>query len=135
MRVPKVTVPALVAGICVVPMQVAAAPAYDCQLTAVYDCTADTGCTKTTAAERNLPPEVTLNVKQKNLFSGLFGGQGFLDSGNVYENDKVLILHGRKALQTWTAVVSKDTGAYSGSVSQLGKTYAEFGTCVGKNLE
>ncbi len=135
MRVSKFTVSALVAGICVVPMQAAAAPAYDCQLTTVFECTADTGCTKITAADRNLPPEVTLNVKQKNLFSGLFGGQGFLDSGNVYENDKVLILHGRKALQTWTAVVSKDTGAYSGSVSQLGKTYAEFGTCVGKNLE
>jgi hypothetical protein len=135
MRVSGFQALALVAGICVVPLQVSAAPAYDCQLTRVFECTADAGCTKTTAQDRNLPPAVTLNVKQKNLFSGLFGGQGFLESGDVYEDDKVLILHGRRALQTWTAVVAKDTGAYSGSVSQLGKTYAEFGTCTGKDLE
>jgi len=135
MRVSKFNAWALVAGICLVPMQAWAAPAYDCQLTEVYECTAAAGCTKTTAADRNLPPMVTLNVKQKNLFSGLFGGQGFLESGDVYEDDKVLIVHGRRALQTWTAVVSKDTGAYSGSVSQLGKTFAEFGTCTGKDLE
>ncbi len=135
MRVSGFQALAFVAGICVVPLQAWAAPAYDCQLTEVFECTAQTGCTKTTAADRNLPPMVTLNVKQKNLFSGLFGGQGFLESGDVYEDDKVLILHGRRALQTWTAVVAKDTGAYSGSVSQLGTTYAEFGTCTGKDLE
>jgi hypothetical protein len=112
-----------------------ASPAFECQLSKVFECTADAGCTKTTAQDRDLPATVTLNVKQKNLFSGLFGGQGMLDSGDVYEDDKVLILHGRRALQTWTAVVSKDTGAYSGSVSQLGKTFAEFGTCIGKDLE
>jgi len=135
MRVSGFQALAFVAGICVVPLQASAAPAYDCQLTEVFECTAQTGCTKTAAADRNLPPMVTLNVKQKNLFSGLFGGQGFLESGDVYEDDKVLILHGRRALQTWTAVVAKDTGAYSGSVSQLGTTYAEFGTCTGKDLE
>jgi hypothetical protein len=135
MRVWKFTASALVAGICVAPMQVAAAPAYECQLSTVFECTADSGCTKTTAKDRDLPPTVTLNVKQKNLFSGLFGGEGLLESGDVYEDEQVLILHGRRALQTWTAVVSKDTGAYSGSVSQLGKTFAEFGTCAGKDLE
>ena len=135
MRVSKFTASALVAGICFIPMQAVASPAFECQLSKVFECTADTGCTKTTAQDRDLPATVTLNVKQKNLFSGLFGGQGMLDSGDVYEDDKVLILHGRRSLQTWTAVVSKDTGAYSGSVSQLGKTFAEFGTCIGKDLE
>ena len=109
-----------------------ASPAFECQLSKVFECTADAGCTKTTAQDRDLPATVTLDVKQKNLFSGLFGGEGMLESGDVYEDDKVLILHGRRALQTWTAVVSKETGAYSGSVSQLGKTFAEFGTCTGK---
>ena len=125
---------ALVAGICVVPLQASAAPAFDCALSEVYECTA-AGCAKTTAQERGLPAAVTLDVKQKNLFSGLFGGQGLLESGDVYEDDQVLIMHGRRALQTWTAVVSKPTGAYSGSVSQVGKTFAQFGTCTGKDLE
>jgi hypothetical protein len=135
MRLSKFTPLALLAAPCFVPMQAAAAPAYDCQLSEVFECTADGGCKKTTAKDRDLPATVTLNVKQKNLFSGLFGGEGLLESGDVYEDEKVLILHGRRALQTWTAVVSKDTGAYSGSVSQLGKTFAEFGTCAGKDLE
>ena len=60
---------------------------------------------------------------------------GLLDSGDVYEDEKVLIMHGRRALQTWTAVVNKLTGAYSGSVSQLGMSYTQFGTCVGKDIE
>jgi hypothetical protein len=120
----------VLAGLCVMPMHAVAAPAYDCQLAEVFACTAAAGCAKASAAAHNLPPSVTLNVKEKNLFSGLFGGEGFLNSGDVYEDEKVLILHGRRALQTWTAVVDKTTGAYSGSISQLGQTFAQFGTCV-----
>jgi len=52
-----------------------------------------------------------------------------MNSGDVYEDEKVLILHGRRALQTWTAVVNKQTGAYSGSVSELGKSFSQFGKC------
>ncbi|MGH6866291.1 MAG: hypothetical protein ACREDO_09020 [Methyloceanibacter sp.] len=73
---------------------------------------------------------VTLNVKEKRLFSGLFGGEGLFAPGDIYEDEKVLILHGRRALQTWTAVVDKNTGAMSGSIANLGKTYAQFGHCT-----
>jgi hypothetical protein len=83
-----------------------------------------------TAQQANLPPLVTLNVKEKRLFSGLFGGEGLFDPGDVYEDDSVLILHGRKGLLTWTAVVAKDTGALSGSISQLGRSFAQFGHCT-----
>jgi hypothetical protein len=113
-----------------VPMQASADPAWDCALAEVYECTGAGGCQRVHGQQPDLPPTVTLNVKQKNLFSGLFGGGGLLQSGDVYEDAKVLILHGRRDLQTWTAVVSKDTGAYSGSVSQLGRTFAQFGTCT-----
>jgi hypothetical protein len=81
--------------------------------------------------QADIPAAVTLNVKEKNLFSGVFGGEGLLNSGDVYEDEKVLILHGRKGLQTWTAVVDKNTGAYSGSVSQIGRSFTQFGTCTG----
>jgi hypothetical protein len=116
------------------PIKAVASPAYDCAIAEIYECTAVTGCQRVTAQDANLPPAVTLNVKQKNLFSGLFGGQGLLDTGDVYEDEKVLILHGRRALQTWTAVVDKGTGAMSESISQLGKTYAQFGNCTGRDL-
>ncbi|MGH6736652.1 MAG: hypothetical protein ACRECX_11325 [Methyloceanibacter sp.] len=111
-------------------MPTQAAATYDCALAEVFACTPAGGCQRVSAQDNNLPPAVTLNVKQKNLFSGLFGGEGILHSGDVYEDEKVLILHGRRALQTWTAVVNKQTGAYSGSVSQLGQTFAQFGTCT-----
>jgi len=55
--------------------------------------------------------------------SGLFGGQGLFSPGDVYEDPTVLILHGRHGLLTWTAVVAKDTGQMSMSISQLGKTF------------
>jgi hypothetical protein len=124
----------LLAALCLVPIQAIASPAFECQLAEVYACTPG-GCQRTTAQDNGLPPAVVLDVKQKNLFSGLFGGGGLLDSGDVYEEEKVLIMHGRRALQTWTAVVNKLTGAYSGSVSQLGMSYTQFGTCVGKDIE
>ena len=134
MRLPSFAPCALVAALCFVPIEAVASPAFDCQLAEVYACT-PAGCQRTTAEDNNLPPAVVLNVKQKNLFSGLFGGAGLLDTGDVYEDEKVRIMHGRRALQTWTAVVNKLNGAYSGSVSQLGVSYAQFGTCVGKDIE
>ena len=84
--------------------------------------------------QANLPPFVTLNVKEKALFSGLFGGQGLFSPGDVYEDETVLILHGRHGLLTWTAVVAKDTGQMSMSISHLGKTFAQFGSCTPQSV-
>ena len=134
MRFLKLTVPALLAALCLVaPAKIfpaLAAPAYMCSVAEVFECTAIAGCQRVSAAQANLPPLVTLNVKQKQLFSGLFGGEGLFEPGDVYEDQNVLILHGRKGLLTWTAVVSKQTGEMSGSIANLGKTYAQFGTCT-----
>jgi hypothetical protein len=130
MRLSKFTPWAALAVLCLVPTQAPAAPGIACQLAEVYACT-PAGCQKASAQANNLPAAVELNVKEKNLFSGLFGGEGMLHSGDVYEDEKVLILHGRRALQTWTAVVDKTNGAYSGSVSQIGKSFTQFGTCTG----
>jgi hypothetical protein len=130
MRLSKFTPWAALAVLCLVPTQAPAAPGIACQLAEVYACT-PAGCQKASAQANNLPAAVELNVKEKNLFSGLFGGEGLLHSGDVYEDEKVLILHGRRALQTWTAVVDKTNGAYSGSVSQIGKSFTQFGTCTG----
>ena len=130
MRLSKYVPWAALAALCFVPTEAPAAPNIACQLADVFLCT-QAGCNKATRAESNLPAAVTLNVKEKNLFSGVFGGEGLLHSGDVYEDEKVLILHGRRGLQTWTAVVDKNTGAYSGSVSQIGRSFTQFGTCEG----
>lgn len=128
MRLWKFTLPAFLAALMLLPAQAGAI--YACAVAEVFECTAVAGCKRVPGSQADLPPMVTLNVKERKLFSGLFGGDGLLASGDVYQDEKVLILHGRQALQTWTAVVSKDTGAMSGSVSQLGKTYAQFGHCT-----
>jgi len=130
MRLLKLTAWVPLAALCFLPTEAPAAPGIACQLAEVFACT-PAGCKKASAADNNLPSAVTLNVKEKNLFSGLFGGEGLLHSGDVYEDEKVLIFHGRRALQTWTAVVDKNTGAYSGSVSQIGQSFTQFGTCTG----
>jgi len=130
MRLLKLTAWAPLAALCFLPTEASAAPNIACQLAEVYVCT-PAGCQKSSSKANNLPAAVELNVKQKNLFSGLFGGEGMLHSGDVYEDEKVLILHGRRALQTWTAVVDKTTGSYSGSVSQIGQSFTQFGTCTG----
>lgn len=130
MRFSKFPAAALFAVLCFAPMQASASPAYACSVAEIFECTAVAGCQRVSAAQANLPPFVTLNVKEKALFSGLFGGQGLFSSGDVYEDPRVLILHGRHALLTWTAVVAKDTGDMSMSISQLGKTFSQFGSCT-----
>lgn len=128
MLVSKLARGAIFAALCVVATQARAEP-LACSLTEVFECTASAGCKKASPGDHDLPASVDLHVKEKKLFSGLFGGEGLLNSGDVYEDEKVIILHGRRALQTWTAVVNKETGAYSGSVSELGKSFTQFGKC------
>jgi len=98
MRFSKVAPWALLAAICLVPIKVHAAPAYACSVAEIFECTAVAGCQRVSAAQANLPPFVTLNVKEKALLSGLFGGQGLFSPGDVYEDPTVLILHGRHGL-------------------------------------
>lgn len=103
---------------------------YACAVAEVFECTAVAGCQRVSARTANLPPMVTLNVKEKKLFSGLFGGDALFSAGDIHEDEKVLILRGRHGLQTWTAVVDKSSGDMSGSISQLGRTFAQFGHCT-----
>jgi hypothetical protein len=121
---------ALLALLCAIPMPASAEPAYACSVAEIFECTAVAGCQRVSTQQAGLPPFVTLNVRQKRLFSGLFGGEGLFSPGDVYEDPTVLILHGRHGLLTWTAVVAKDTGQMSMSIANLGKTYAQFGSCT-----
>jgi hypothetical protein len=130
MRVSKFAPWALLATVCFAPMPAMAAPAYACSVAEIFECTPIAGCQRVSAAQANLPPFVTLNVKEKALFSGLFGGEGLFSPGDVYEDPTVLILHGRHGLLTWTAVVAKDTGQMSMSIAQMGKTFSQFGSCT-----
>jgi hypothetical protein len=130
MRLLKFTLWALFAGLYFLPMPATADPAHACSVSEIFECTPVAGCQRVSAQQAGFPPFVTLNVKEKRLFSGLFGGEGLFNPGDVYEDPKVLILHGRHGLLTWTAVVAKDTGQMSMSIANLGRTYAQFGSCT-----
>jgi hypothetical protein len=130
MRFFQFCAPALFAALCVAPVQASASPAYGCSVAEIFECTPVAGCQRVSAAQANFPPFVTLKVKEKGLFSGLFGGEGLLSPGDVYEDPKVLILHGRHELLTWTAVVDKASGQMSMSIANIGRTYAQFGQCT-----
>jgi hypothetical protein len=130
MKLVKFTTGLGLAALCLVPLRASAAPAYACSIAEIFECTPVAGCQRVSGQQAGLPPFVTLNVKERRLFSGLFGGEGLFDPGDAYEDENVIILHGRHALLTWTAVVAKDTGQMSMSIANLGRTYAEFGTCT-----
>lgn len=128
MRLSKLIHWALLAVLCFVPMPALAD--FACAIAQIFECTPVAGCQQVSSEQANLPPSVTLNVREKRLFSGVFGGEGLFEPGDAYEDPNVLILHGRHGLLTWTAVVAKATGQMSMSIAQLGKTYAEFGNCT-----
>ena len=127
MQVAKFMPPFLLAALCFAPIPAMAD--YGCSVAQIFECTPN-GCQPVTTQEANFPSTVTLNVREKRLFSGLFGGEGLFSPGDVYEDPNVLILHGRHGLLTWTAVVAKDTGQMSMSIANLGRTYAQFGSCT-----
>ena len=83
MRLSKIMPWAFLATLCCAPMPAGAAPAYACSVAEIFECTAVAGCQRVSAAQANLPPFVTLNVKEKALLSGLFGGQGLFSPGDV----------------------------------------------------
>lgn len=118
------------AALALSPVTAHATPKWACAVHEVFECTAVAGCKRVTHSQAGIPPMVTLNANEKNLFSGLFGGSALLEKGDVYDDEKVLIMRGRKGLQTWTAVVEKPTGAMSGTIAQAGRAYTQFGTCV-----
>jgi len=130
MKAGKFTTGSVLAALCSMPVQASAAPAYACSIAEIFECTPVAGCQRVSGQEAGLPPFVTLNVKERRLFSGLFGGEGLFDPGDAYEDENVIILHGRHALLTWSAVVAKDTGQMSMSIANLGRTYAELGQCT-----
>jgi hypothetical protein len=102
------------AALAIAPVTADAMPAYACAVHEVFECTAVSGFKRVRHQNAGIPPMVTLNVKEKGLFSGLFGGAKLLEKGDIFENEQVHILRGRKGLQTWTAVVEKPTGGHVG---------------------
>jgi len=130
MRFVKLAALAPFAALVLSPVTAQAAPKYACAVHEVFECTAVSGCKRIKHQTAGIPPMLTLNVKEKNLFSGLFGGGALLQQGDVYDDEKVLIMRGRKGLQTWSAVVEKPSGAMSGTIAQAGRAFTQFGTCV-----
>ena len=95
MKLAKFTTGLVLAALCFIPMRASAAPAYACSIAEIFECTPVAGCQRVSAQQANLPPFVTLNVREKRLFSGLFGGEGLFDPGDAYQDENVISLHGR----------------------------------------
>lgn len=70
---------ATIAAFCFVPIPAFAD--FACPVALIFECTPVAGCQQVTAEQANLPPAVTLNVREKRLFSGVFGGEGHLNLG------------------------------------------------------
>ena len=130
MKLLKFAAVILFAAIVLASVPAHATPKHACAVHEVFECTAISGCKRITHETADIPPMLTLNVKEKNLFSGLFGGGALLEQGDGYDDEKVLIMRGRKGLQTWSAVVEKPPAKMSGTIAQAGRALTQFGTCV-----
>ena len=79
MRLSKFARWGLLTALCLVP--VPAFADFACPVAQIFECTPVAGCQQVTAEQANLPPAVTLNVREKRLFSGVFGGEGLFELG------------------------------------------------------
>jgi hypothetical protein len=81
MKLAKFVMGLLLAALCFIPKQASAAPAYGCSIAEIFECTPVAGCQRVSGQQANLPPFVTLDVRQRRLFSGLSAGRGCLIRG------------------------------------------------------
>jgi hypothetical protein len=103
---------------------------YACSVAEIFECTAVTGCQRVSGEQANLPPFVTLNVRQRTLLSGLFGGQGLFEPGDAYEmkmcSSSTEGTNSSLGLRSWPRTPVK---CRCRSQIWVG-TYAEFGNCT-----
>ena len=95
-----------------------------------FECTAIAGRKRVSARQAKLPPMVTLDIKEKKLFSGLFRATHCSRQRTSTKTKGSSSFTAGRGLQTWTAVVDKNTGEMSGSITNLGRTFAQFGHCT-----
>lgn len=104
---------------------------YICAINEVEECRLNEACKRAMPGDVNLAPIVTLDIANKELVSASMTDKGRKEKiEGVKTTDKHVFLHGRQDEETWSAVISTESGVMTGSISAVGAAYVLFGNCA-----
>ena len=104
-----------------------------CSANEVQECSPVEGCKRSSPGAINLPPMWHVDIANKKLAAITMEGTGRSeDIEGVKEADKELYLYGLQGEQSWSAVVSRETGAFTTTISVDGNGFVIFGVCAPK---
>ena len=88
-------------------------------------------CRRITPQAINLAPIMTLDIKKKELASlSLLEKERTETIEGIKATDDHVFLHGLQDEETWSAVISRKTGALTGAISTVEAGFAFFGHCA-----
>ena len=110
---------------------VAAPNNYICAISEVQECKMNANCRRITPQEINLAPIVTLDIKKKELASlSLLEKERSEAIEGIKATDDHVFMHGLQDEETWSAVISRKDGVFTGSISTVEAGFAFFGHCA-----
>jgi hypothetical protein len=121
-------------GLCLAPLQVAAAGKYDgsvplvCVPLAVTECGAEGECQKGTPQSVNLPQFFRVDFKTMTVRAVEESRESTIK--NVDRVNGHMILQGVQGQLGWTLIISEDMGQMSATIAGPGEGYLIFGTCT-----
>ena len=110
----------------------AAAPNnYVCAISEVQECRMNGSCRRIPPQTINLAPIMTLDIKKKELASlSLLEKERTEAIEGLKATDDHVFMHGLQDEETWSAVISRKNGSFTGSISTLEAGFAFFGHCA-----
>ena len=122
------------AGICLTPLQVAAASKYDgsvplvCVPLAVTECGAEGECQKGTPQSVNLPQFFRVDFKTMTVRAVEENRESAIKT--VDRVDGKMILQGVQGQLGWTMIIAEDSGQMSATIAGAMEGYIIFGSCT-----
>jgi len=104
---------------------------YVCAISEVQECKLNESCRRITPQQINLAPIVTLDIKKKEMASLTLLEKGRSEAiEGLIKTDKHIFMHGHQDEETWSAVVSLESGTFTGAISTVEAGFPFFGHCA-----
>jgi hypothetical protein len=107
---------------------------YICAINEVEECRLNNkACKRATPEDVNLAPIMVLDIAKKELVSASMTDKGRKETiEGLKVTDKHVFLHGFQDEDTWSAVISLESGTLTGSISSVATVFVLFGYCAPK---
>jgi len=106
---------------------------YICAINEVEECRSNEACKRAAPEDVNLAPIMVLDIAKKELVSASITDKGRKETiEGLKVTDKHVFLHGVQDEDTWSAVLSLESGVLTGSISSVGTVFVLFGNCAPK---